>query len=124
MKRKHSEFIKKSKKNIDQLNGEQVAKKLLGYVSEMEKKHGITLNALVGTYNSTDAPFVVTNNEDPLKAIESIVLILVRIKQTSGLNEEAFFDSLKRSMEMMEKINQNEDIKEFMSTEEEENKHG
>ena len=123
MKRKHSEFIKKSKKNIDQLNDEQVAKELLGYVSEMEK-HGITLNALVGTYNSTDAPFVVTNNEDPLKAIESIVLILVRIKQTSGLNEEAFFDSLKKSMEMMEKINQSEDIKEFMSTEEEENKHG
>ncbi len=82
------------------------------------------MNALVGTYNSTNAPFVVTNNEDPLKAMESIVLILLRIKQTSGLEEEVFFDSLKKSMELMEDINQSEDIKEFMLTEEEENKYG
>lgn len=92
-------------------------------MSEMEK-YGVTLNALVGTYNSTNAPFVVTNNEDPLKAMESIVLILLRIKQTSGLEEEVFFDSLKKSMELMEDINQSEDIKEFMLTEEEENKYG
>lgn len=105
------------------MSDEQVAKKLLAYVSEMEK-YGVTLNALVGTYNSTNAPFVVTNNEDPLKAMESIVLILLRIKQTSGLEEEVFFDSLKKSMELMEDINQSEDIKEFMLTEEEENKYG
>ncbi|GAA2958340.1 hypothetical protein FC48_GL001793 [Ligilactobacillus murinus DSM 20452 = NBRC 14221] len=123
MKHKHSKFVKKSKKNTKQLSDEQVAKKLLAYVSEMEK-YGVTLNALVGTYNSTNAPFVVTNNEDPLKAMESIVLILLRIKQTSGLEEEVFFDSLKKSMELMEDINQSEDIKEFMLTEEEENKYG
>ena len=123
MKHKHSRFVKKSKKNTKQLSDEQVAKKLLAYVSEMEK-YGVTLNALVGTYNSTNAPFVVTNNEDPLKAMESIVLILLRIKQTSGLEEEVFFDSLKKSMELMEDINQSEDIKEFMLTEEEENKYG
>lgn len=123
MKHKHSKFVKKSKKNTKQLSDEQVAKKLLAYVSEMEK-YGVTLNALVGTYNSTNAPFVVTNNEDPLKAMESIVLILLRIKQTSGLEEEIFFDSLKKSMELMEDINQSEDIKEFMLTEEEENKYG
>lgn len=122
MKHKHSKFVKKSKKNTKQLSDEQVAKKLLAYVSEMEK-YGVTLNALVGTYNSTNAPFVVTNNEDPLKAMESIVLILLRIKQTSGLEEEVFFDSLKKSMELMEDINQSEDIKEFMLTEEEENKY-
>ena len=62
MKHKHSKFVKKSKKNTKQLSDEQVAKKLLAYVSEMEK-YGVTLNALVGTYNSTNAPFVVTNNE-------------------------------------------------------------
>lgn len=123
MKHKHSKFVKKSKKNTKQLSDEQVAKKLLAYVSEMEK-YGVTLNALVGTYNSTNAPFVVTNNEDPLKAMESIVLILLRIKQTSGLEEGVFFDSLKKSMELMEDINQSEDIKEFMLTEEEENKYG
>lgn len=123
MKHKHSKFVKKSKKNTKQLSDEQVAKKLLAYVSEMEK-YGVTLNSLVGTYNSTNAPFVVTNNEDPLKAMESIVLILLRIKQTSGLEEEVFFDSLKKSMELMEDINQSEDIKEFMLTEEEENKYG
>ena len=123
MKHKHSKFVKKSKKNTKQLSDEQVAKKLLAYVSEMEK-YGVTLNALVGTYNSTNAPFVVTNNEDPLKAMESIVLILLRIKQTSGLEEEVFFDSLKKSMELMEDNNQSEDIKEFMLTEEEENKYG
>lgn len=123
MKHKHSKFVKKSKKNTKQLSDEQVAKKLLAYVSEMEK-YGVTLNALVGTYNSTNAPFVVTNNEDPLKAMESIVLILLLIKQTSGLEEEVFFDSLKKSMELMEDINQSEDIKEFMLTEEEENKYG
>lgn len=123
MKHKHSKFVKKSKKNTKQLSDEQVAKKLLAYVSEMEK-YGVTLNALVGTYNSTNAPFVVTNNEDPLKAMESIVLILLRIKQTSGLEEEVFFDSLKKSMELVEDINQSEDIKEFMLTEEEENKYG
>lgn len=123
MKHKHSKFVKKSKKNTKQLSDEQVAKKLLAYVSEMEK-YGVTLNALVGTYNSTNAPFVVTNNEDPLKAMESIVLILLRIKQTSGLEEEVFFDSLKKSMELMEDINQSEDIKEFMLTEEEENQYG
>ena len=123
MKHKHSKFVKKSKKNTKQLSDEQVAKKLLAYVSEMEK-YGVTLNALVGTYNSTNASFVVTNNEDPLKAMESIVLILLRIKQTSGLEEEVFFDSLKKSMELMEDINQSEDIKEFMLTEEEENKYG
>lgn len=123
MKHKHSKFVKKSKKNTKQLSDEQVAKKLLAYVSEMEE-YGVTLNALVGTYNSTNAPFVVTNNEDPLKAMESIVLILLRIKQTSGLEEEVFFDSLKKSMELMEDTNQSEDIKEFMLTEEEENKYG
>ena len=42
----------------------------------------------------------------------------------SGLEEEVFFDSLKKSMELMEDINQSEDIKEFMLTEEEENKYG
>lgn len=87
------------------------------------EKYGVTLDALAGTYNSTNAPFVVTNNEDPLKTMESIVLILLRIKQTSGLEEEKFFDTLKKSMELMEEINQSEDIKEFMLTEEEENKY-
>lgn len=56
MKHKHSKFVKKSKKNTKQLSDEQVAKKLLAYVSEMEK-YGVTLNALVGTYNSTFRQF-------------------------------------------------------------------
>lgn len=122
MKRKHSEFIKKSKKNTKQLNDEQVAKKLLGYVSEMEK-YGVTLNALVGTRDKNGAPFVITDNEDPDKMLGYIALILARIKEMSGLEDDTFFDNLRKAVEVLEKLNQSEHVEKFMFTEEGENKH-